>query len=273
MRIGSGGLLTGSGSVTGNVLVDGGNLAPASNPASLAISGSLTFASNGSLASGGLSAGSEYIGSGGSASFTQTGGTHSVLGNLVLGPDAASAGAYNLNGGLLVLSSSGISQGAAPRLSISAAAPGAQPHGLPRQMNLTGSGGAATVDTTGGNIGLSGVLTGPGGLTKIGQGSLTLAGMNSYAGPTQVTGGTLRIGPSGSIAAASAITVSNSSTLAVTASTNLPRQRDHRQPGQHLRHHRGEQLLAGGRQPVDDRPPQRPGHAISTATSRSAAAR
>ena len=66
------------------------------------------------------------------------------------------------------------------------------------------------------------MLSGSGGLTKTGSGTLTLSAVNQYGGATGVSNGTLRIGPSGSIAAASIITVSNSSTLAVTASTNLP---------------------------------------------------
>ena len=58
-------------------------------------------------------------------------------------------------------------------------------------VNLTGAFGAGTVDTTGGNISLSGILSGAGGLTKIGANSLTLSGSNTYSGNTTVSGGTL----------------------------------------------------------------------------------
>ena len=40
----------------------------------------------------------------------------------------------------------------------------------------------------------SGVLTGPGGLTKIGAGTLILTGTNSYAGQTNITSGLLQLG-------------------------------------------------------------------------------
>jgi fibronectin-binding autotransporter adhesin len=45
------------------------------------------------------------------------------------------------------------------------------------------------------NIGLSGALTGPGGLYKTGGGTLTLSGANNYAGSTVVSNGILKIVP------------------------------------------------------------------------------
>lgn len=41
---------------------------------------------------------------------------------------------------------------------------------------------------------MDGVISGAGGLTKVGQGILNLAGTNSYTGPTYVTAGTLQAG-------------------------------------------------------------------------------
>ena len=49
----------------------------------------------------------------------------------------------------------------------------------------------ATVDTNGYEVVLQGPLSGPGGLTKTGEGDLTLTAINSYAGGTTVSGGTL----------------------------------------------------------------------------------
>jgi len=51
--------------------------------------------------------------------------------------------------------------------------------------------GGGTVDTNGYNLVLAGPLTGPGGLAKIGSGSVTLSSTNSYQGGTTVYAGTL----------------------------------------------------------------------------------
>ena len=58
-------------------------------------------------------------------------------------------------------------------------------------MDLTGEAGPGMVDTAGGNIGLSGILSGPGGLVKVGSGWLILSGRDSYTGGTIVDAGTL----------------------------------------------------------------------------------
>ena len=67
-------------------------------------------------------------------------------------------------------------------------------------MTLTGSGGNSTVDTTGGNISLSGNLSGIGGLIKVGFGTLTLSASNGYTGVTLVSNGTLLLSNSAALA-------------------------------------------------------------------------
>ncbi|WP_114953406.1 autotransporter-associated beta strand repeat-containing protein [Sphingosinicella terrae] len=62
---------------------------------------------------------------------------------------------------------------------------------------LGASGGSIDVTDAAASAGILNGLSGNGGLTKLGAGSLTLAADNSYAGGTTISGGTLRIGAGG----------------------------------------------------------------------------
>lgn len=64
-----------------------------------------------------------------------------------------------------------------------------------QQVTLGASGGI--IDTNGYNIVIAPVMTGPGGLTKDGLGTLTLTGANTYGGGTTITAGTLQLGNGG----------------------------------------------------------------------------
>lgn len=57
--------------------------------------------------------------------------------------------------------------------------------------------GGVTIDTNGFDIGVSQGFGGVGGLTKSGAGTLTLTGVNSFAGGTTIASGTLRVGAGG----------------------------------------------------------------------------
>ena len=142
--------------------------------------------------SGLLSAVGETLAQCETGTFTQSGGTNSA-GSLVLTQSSNCFAAYNLNGGLLVLSALSRGSGSAA-FNFGGGTLGQRPWSSSLAMNLTGSGGNSTVDTTGGNISLSGNLTGMGGLTKIGSGTLTLAISNGYTGTTLVSNGTLLLG-------------------------------------------------------------------------------
>ena len=107
----------------------------------------------------------------GSGSFTQSGGTNSTT-NLNLGYFGVSSGTYNLNGGLLSLGSGGMSQGSGSASfnfgGGTLQAVSSFSSSLPIALSTAGSNGV--FDTEGNTLNLSGPLSGPGGLQKIGSG-------------------------------------------------------------------------------------------------------
>jgi fibronectin-binding autotransporter adhesin len=137
--------------------------------------------------------------------FLQSGGTNSVQGGLCLTSPYITdgTGTYQLNGGMLVTSS--ILGGAGTPIfefgGGTLEASGSLTARVP--MTLTGTGGNATVDTNGNAVALSGVISGPGGLNKLGTNTLTLTAVDTYTGPTTISGGTLALGSTGSLASSS----------------------------------------------------------------------
>ena len=165
-------------------------------------SGTYNLSGNGQLSA---YFGYEYIGASpvtgaysGTGSFLQTGGTNSA-GNLTLALGSGYSGTYTLNGGLLQLSSLAQGGGAATfnfgggvfqaTASIYTSVP----------IVLTAAVGNGVFDTNGNAITLAGPLSGPGGLQKIGAGTLTLAVSNGYTGTTLVSNGTLLLGDSNAL--------------------------------------------------------------------------
>ena len=152
------------------------------------------------LSGGSFAAPSEDIGISGSGSFTQTGGTNSA-GTMNMAYAPYGFGVYNLNGGLLLIGSGGIlPQSNLATVTFGGGTLGKRPWSTSIVMAVTGSGAYSTVDTTGGNISLSGNLTGSGTLSKVGPGVLSVSGTSSNIGGLIVNGGTLQF-PSGSLAA------------------------------------------------------------------------
>ncbi len=94
--------------------------------------------------------------------------------------------------------------------------------------NFTGTGGnnsvnlqagGLTFDTSGFAVGITNVLSGAGGLTKIGSETLTLSAVNTYAGSTVVNDGTLALTNTGSINTSSSISI-NTAMLDLSTATS-----------------------------------------------------
>jgi autotransporter-associated beta strand protein len=231
-KIGSGTLtLTGASTYSGGTTLSAGTLA-VGNSAALG-TGALTFASGTTLraAANGLSLANAMTLNGTSTVDTQanaltlsgnivgTGGLSKIgAGTLTLAGPSSYTGATNVNAGTL---QAGVANAFAP-LSAFTVASGAtlDLNGFSQSIgSLAGAAsvtlGAATLTTGNDNTSttFSGAISGSGGLTKIGSGTLTLSGSTTYAGATAVNAGTLQAGAANAFSAISAYTIASGATL------------------------------------------------------------
>jgi autotransporter-associated beta strand protein len=177
-------ILTGNNTYTGGTTITGGMLQLGNGGASGSILGNVI--NNGIFAinrSDTLTFGNVISGTG---AFQQKG-----PGATILTGNNSYAGGTALNAGTLAVgSSTALGTGAltfANGTTLQAAGNGLS---LANAMTLNG---ADTVDTQANTLTLAGVLSGTGGLTKIGTGTLTLSGANTYSGGTTLAGGTLSL--------------------------------------------------------------------------------
>ena len=149
-----------------------------------------------------------------------TGGlTKTGAGNLILNALNTYTGATLIGAGTLTVSG-GLSDSAAVTINSGASY---IVNADDRIASITGAGNVTlnytlTVgDAT--NTSFSGVISGVGGLTKVGTGELTLLGANTYTGATNINVGTLTI--AGSLSDSTAVTVASGATYNVNASDTV----------------------------------------------------
>ena len=144
----------------------------------------------------------------GSGTLTQTGGTNEISGGpgLTIGNLVGTSGTYNLEGGLLLVPSLKAGPGNTALNFSGGTLQAGGPFSCYVPIALGTSGGGATFNTAGYDATLVAPLFGPGGLTEIGSGTLTLGSSNSYTGTTFIIGGILGLASSSALAGGGNIT-------------------------------------------------------------------
>ncbi|MBI5132273.1 MAG: autotransporter domain-containing protein [Rhodopseudomonas palustris] len=128
---------------------------------------------------------------------TYSGGNTLRAGTLSVGSEANLgdvAGGLTFNGGTLQITGTGFTS-------------------TTRAISWGAAGGSFDIADPANVFTLTQALSGSGGLTKAGAGTLLLSGLNTYTGATNVAAGTLRQGASGAFAAASAYMIAAGATL------------------------------------------------------------
>ena len=176
----SSGITLGSIEGSGTISLGSLNLAVGSSGASTTFSGTIADGGSGGGTGGSLT-------KTGSGILTLT-GTNTYTGGMTINGGLINfSAAANLGTGTITLNGGGLQWASGNSLDIS-----------PRLAAL-GSGGG-TFDTNGNNVTFGSPLSGVGGLTKNGLGTLTLSGTNTYQGVTTVNAGILALAPGASLA-------------------------------------------------------------------------
>ncbi|WP_298304507.1 autotransporter-associated beta strand repeat-containing protein [Reyranella sp.] len=138
------------------------------------------------------------VGSSGASTFSGTvagfgGLTMAGSGTLTLAGTNLFEGGMTVTGGTLAVSSNGSLGGIVHRVTLDGGTLQTTASFLSDRQVVLGSGGGTFNPNAGMTLGWYGAISGLGGLTMAGPGSLTLAGANTYSGGTTVNGGILSI--------------------------------------------------------------------------------
>lgn len=204
-KVGSGTLiLTGTNTYTGGTTISAGALQIGAGGTSGSIAGNvlnnaaLVFDRSDSVTFGGVISGSGTL-------------TKMGAGTLTLSSSNTYSGGTSLTDGTLAVAS-GTSLGSGP-LQMSGATTFRALGNLTVNNAVSLAGGTATIDTDSFDLGLGGVISGIGTLTKTGTGTLTLSGVNTYSGATWIQDGTLQMGGSGALSNQTSVQISAGATF------------------------------------------------------------
>lgn len=195
----------------GDAFVIGGRIAGATGSGTYNLSGGTVN-----------NAGTASIGSFGTGTVNHTAGDWNNMGAVFIGRQTGSTGTYHLNGG--TLTAAGVNGGTGTStFNFNGGTLKANANSATFMNGLTTANvrnGGAVIDTNNFNVTASQALVHStiggdnaidGGLNKTGAGTLTLAGANTYTGPTAVNNGTLAV--TGSLNNSSALSVASGATL------------------------------------------------------------
>ena len=153
---------------------------------------------------------------GNDAAFNLSGGT------LASPSIAVNSGTLTATAGTITLGSGGLTSTGTNTIAVNLGATtlaASAPWSSSLAINITDASTGTNADTTGGNITLTGVISGTGSMNKMGSGTLTLSGINTYAGATRINAGTLALTGDGTIADSNSITIAAGAKLDTTAKT------------------------------------------------------